>query len=141
MIYEYEDQLRAHMGCRQIRRCHNENHDYIYGATGTGLIVNNRVFIEGDKPWAYQGPANNMYQTEHDELFAAIRRGEPINDGPSMANSTMMAIMGRMAAYTGREITWEEALNSTDVLVPDPLEWDQELPIRPMAMPGVTPFI
>ena len=53
-----------------------------------------------------------MYQTEHDELFASIRSGKPINNGEYMAKSTLLAIMGRMAAYTGQEITWEMALNS-----------------------------
>ena len=82
-----------------------------------------------------------MYQTEHDELFASIRNGEPINDGPWMSSSTMMGIMGRMAAYTGKEITWEQAMNSQEKLVPDFFEPDMELPIRPMSLPGVTPFI
>ena len=81
------------------------------------------------------------YQTEHDELFASIRKGEPINDGPWMSSSTMMGIMGRMAAYTGKEITWEQAMNSQEKLVPDFFEPDMELPIRPMSLPGVTPFI
>ena len=50
----------------------------------------------------YDGPENNLYQTEHDELFASIRNGKPINNGEYMAKSTLLAIMGRMAAYTGR---------------------------------------
>ena len=53
-------------------------------------------------PWAYSGPGNKMYQAEHDELFASIRSGKPINNGEYMANSTLLAIMGRMAAYTGK---------------------------------------
>ena len=60
-----------------------------------------------------------MYQNEHDELFASIRSGKPINDGEWMAHSTLMGIMGRMAAYTGQEITWEQAMNSQEKLVPD----------------------
>ena len=59
--------------------------------------------------WIYAGPQNQMYQTEHDELFASIRNGKPINNGEYMAKSTLLAIMGRMAAYTGQEITWEMA--------------------------------
>ena len=53
-----------------------------------------------------------MYQVEHDELFAGIRTGKPLNNGEYMAKSTMLAIMGRMATYTGQEITWEQAMNS-----------------------------
>jgi hypothetical protein len=81
-----------------------------------------------------------MYQIEHNELFTSIRNDLPINDGIWMAHSTLMAIMGRMAAYTGKEITWDEALNSQEKLVPDNLTWDMDLPIRPMAMPGKTKF-
>jgi hypothetical protein len=58
-----------------------------------------------------------------------------------MAHSTLMAIMGRMAAYTGKEISWTEALNSEEQLVPDDLTWNMDLPIRPMAMPGKTKFV
>ena len=63
-----------------------------------------------------------MYQNEHNELFASIRSGKPINDGEWMAHSTLMALMGRMAAYTGQEVTWEQALNSQDKIVPDQLD-------------------
>ena len=64
-----------------------------------------------------------MYQNEHNELFAAIRAGRTINNGDYMAKSTLMAIMGRMAAYTGQEITWEMALNSREDLSPARYEW------------------
>ncbi|MGH7967884.1 MAG: gfo/Idh/MocA family oxidoreductase, partial [Limisphaerales bacterium] len=64
--------------------------------------------------------------------------GEPINDGKWMAQSTMMGLMGRMAAYTGVEVTWEQAMNSQEKLVPDQLDWNMKLEIPPMAVPGVT---
>ena len=67
-----------------------------------------------------------MYQIEHNELFASIRSGEPINDGEWMAQSTLMGIMGRMAAYTGQEITWEQAMNSQEKLVPDDTRLENE---------------
>jgi hypothetical protein len=82
-----------------------------------------------------------MYQNEHNELFASIRSGKPINDGEWMAHSTMLAIMGRLAAYTGQELTWEQAMNSQQKLVPDTLDWNMKLAIEPMAVPGMTKFI
>ena len=82
-----------------------------------------------------------MYQVEHNELFASIRKGEPINHGTWMAHSTLLAIMGRMAAYTGQVISWEDALNSKEQLVPEKIEWDMTLPVPPVAMPGQTKFI
>jgi hypothetical protein len=81
-----------------------------------------------------------MYQAEHDALFASIRHNEPINDGERLATSTMLAIMGRMAAYTGQEITWEQALNSQQELFPKELRWDMSLEVRPTPQPGVTKF-
>ncbi len=142
VVYEYKSGLRTHLGSRQIAGCYNENSDYIYGSKGTGLINGwSDVRIQGDKNWKYRGPKKDMYQVEHDELFASIRKGEPINDGDRMVTSCMMGIMGRMAAYTGKEVTWEDAMNSTDVLVPENIEWDMDLPVRPIALPGQTPLI
>ncbi|HSH96573.1 MAG TPA: hypothetical protein VK968_20665, partial [Roseimicrobium sp.] len=89
-----------------------------------------------DGTWRYPGPWNLSYQTEHDELFASIRSGTPINNAYRTAISTMAGIMGRMAAYTGQEVTWEAAMNSQEKLVPDHLEWNQPLPVAPMAVPG-----
>ena len=66
-----------------------------------------------------------MYQVEHDELFAGIRDGKPLNNGEYMAKSTMLAIMGRMATYTGQEITWEQAMNSQQDLSPSKYEWGE----------------
>ena len=89
---------------------------------------------------ATTGEENNLYQTEHDELFAAIRNGKPINNGEYMAKSTLLAIMGRMAAYTGQAITWDMALNSKEDLTPPAYDWNVKLPEPPVAMPGVTKF-
>ena len=82
-----------------------------------------------------------MYQQEHDELFASIRSGKPMNDGPWMAQSTLMGIMARMAAYTGQEVTWEAAMNSQERLVPEQLDWKVKLEIAPMAVPGFTKVV
>ena len=90
--------------------------------------------------WRYDGPPTNVYQAEHDALFASIRRGQPINNGPYMAKSTLLAIMGRMAAYTGQAITWEMALNSKEDLSPASYDWQIKLPDPPIAIPGVTRF-
>ncbi|MCI0534119.1 MAG: Gfo/Idh/MocA family oxidoreductase [Verrucomicrobiales bacterium] len=144
--YEFANGVRAFMGQRQITGCYNQNADYILGTKGTGLIsVRQRrdVEITGENPWEYDRsiPVKDMYQVEHDELFASIRSGFPINDGVRMANSTMMAIMGRMAAYTGQEITWEQAINAKEQLVPENLDFRMKLPITPMAIPGKTKLI
>ncbi|HAQ98610.1 MAG: Gfo/Idh/MocA family protein [Limisphaerales bacterium] len=142
VYYEYANGLRAYVGSRQIAGCYNENNDYIHGAKGIAEILGwSRVQIRGEESWKYGGPNNDMYQTEHNELFASIRDGNPINDGDWMSSSTMMGIMGRMAAYTGKEISWDQAMNSQEKLVPEFFEPNMNLPIRPMSIPGATPFV
>jgi len=142
VFYEFPDGVRAFMAQRQISNCYSDNSDYLMGSDGVGTIKGwNDPVITGKQSWRYNGPKADMYQVEHDELFASIRKGRPINDGVWMAHSTLMAIMGRMAAYTGKEISWTEALNSQEQLVPDNLTWDMKLPIKPMAMPGQTKFV
>ena len=142
VFYEFPDGVRAFMAQRQITGCYSDNSDYLMGADGVGTIKGwSDPVITGKESWRYRGPKSDMYQVEHDELFASIRNGRPINDGVWMAHSTLMAIMGRMAAYTGKEISWTEALNSEEKLVPDKLTWDMDLPIRPMAMPGQKEFV
>jgi len=142
VFYEYESGARAFMAQRQISNCYSDNSDYIMAADGYGTIKSwGMPVIKGKTQWRYNGKRPDMYQQEHDELFASIRAGKPINDGKWMAQSTLMAIMGRTAAYTGQEITWEMAMNSKEKLVPDNLSWDMKLPIAPMAIPGRTKFI
>lgn len=141
VFYEWADGARATMAQRQIPCPYSDNGDYIAGASGYGLIKGGRPEIHADTTWHYTGQNKNMYQVEHDELFASIRSGTPINDGERMARSTLMGIMGRMAAYTGQEITWEQMLKSEENLYPANLRWDMTLPIAPMAVPGKTPFV
>ena len=116
------------------------NGDYIIGTKGICKIGRTPV-IEGETNWRYRGKKNNMYQTEHDEFISSIRAGKPINDGTRMAHTSLMAILGRMAAYTGKRITWEQALNSQQQLVPDELDWNQKIDEPPPAVPGITRFI
>jgi predicted dehydrogenase len=138
VAYEYANGVRAFVGQRQISGCHNDNSDYLLGSTGVGLSGWGAPSIKGATTWRYSGPTRDMYQVEHDELFASIRSGNPLNDGLWMTHSTLLAIMGRMAAYTGQEISWEQALNAQEKLVPDNLDWNMKLPIAPMATPGRT---
>src|SRR4029079_3887177 len=104
------------MAQRQISNCYNDNSDYLTGATGMASIKSGNPVILGKDRWRYNGVKKDMYQVEHDELFASIRKGEPINERVWLLYSTLMAIRGRTAAYTGQEMTWEQALNSEDKL-------------------------
>jgi len=138
IVYEYPDNVRGYHNCRHWQGTAVQTKDYVLGAKGTCDVFGNK--ISGAEKWAYRGPKSDMYQTEHDELFAAIRAGKPLNNGASAARSTLLAIMGRMAAYTGEAITWEMALNSKESLGPKEYAWGAEVPHRPVPHPGVTKF-
>jgi predicted dehydrogenase len=140
--YVWDDDTRGFLAQRQISGCHNENNLYLLGSKGKGYIGRKGVSItyaDGTE-WQYKGPSPNMYQVEHNELFKSIREGKPLNNGDRMVNSTLMAIMGRMAGYTGKQVTWEMALNSEESLVPETPNWDAPAEIPTYAMPGLTPF-
>jgi myo-inositol 2-dehydrogenase / D-chiro-inositol 1-dehydrogenase len=97
--------------------------------TGSGEIKD----LSGNINFKYEGDNPNPYQVEHDRLFAAIRNGEVISNGENGAKSTLTAIMGRMATYTGQVITWEQALNAEQQLMPDELTWNDTPPTTPDA--------
>jgi len=140
--YLYPTGVRAFMANRQIVGCYNENSDYIMGTEGTCTIGRGPTpRIEGKTNWTFSGQQYDMYQKEHDLLFASIRKGQPMNDGKRMATSTMLALMGRMAAYTGQQVTWDQAMNSQEKLFPEHLDWNGSLEVKPRAQPGITKLI
>jgi myo-inositol 2-dehydrogenase/D-chiro-inositol 1-dehydrogenase len=142
VAYEYAGGIRGFLGCRSQPGCFNQNADFIIGSKATCTIGRGRgPVIEGQTSWRYEGPTCNMYQTEHDELLASIRAGKPINDGTRMAHTTLMTLMGRMAAYTGQEIAWQQALDSQQTLMPEKLDWDTKLQQPERATPGLTEFV
>src|SRR5439155_25301233 len=81
------------------------------------------------------------YVQEHTDLIEHIRAGKPINELKTVAESTMTAILGRMCAYTGKPLTWEQALNSQQETMPSSLAWDMSLSTPPVAMPGKTQLV
>jgi predicted dehydrogenase len=144
IVYEYADETKLISNCRQMAGCVGDMSCHVYGTKGLAHLGERRrgMTIKSETgEWHYTGEENNLYQTEHDELFASIRNGRPINNGEYMAKSTLLAIMGRMAAYTGQAITWEMALNSKEDLTPPAYDWDAPLPVAPVAMPGITKFV
>lgn len=141
VVYDYEKGVKGFHFCRQQDRCAGGTIEDISGTKGICSIRSGTHRITGEKPWKWSGENNNMYQAEHDVLFKAIRAGKPVNDGERMALSTMLAIMGRMAAYTGQQISYEDALNSREVLIPEKFGWDVEIPMPQVAIPGQTQFL
>lgn len=143
ITYDYPNGAKGFHMSRQQTNCENSYAVESFGTKGKALVncARNTHEIEGTNPWKYTGVQNDMYQTEHNELFAGIRSNKPINNGDSMVQSTMLAIMGRMAAYTGKKITWEDAMNSTETLGPNSYSFATTPPIEEVPRPGITPFI
>jgi predicted dehydrogenase len=141
VIFEYANGVKLFSYCRQMDKCANETSDHLFGTQGSCQVM--RHTIDGPNRWQF--PRNqrtkDMYQVEHDELFAGIRAGKKLNDGDFMAQSTLMGILGRMATYTGKKVTWEQALNSKENLMPPVLDMGASLPIPPVALPGITPLM
>jgi len=137
--YAWNDGTRGFLAQRQINGCYGENNCYLLGSKGRGELSRRGAVTDvGGEKWKYSGPTPNMYQVEHDELFRSIRAGKPINDGDRMVNSTLMGLMGRMAGYTGKEITADMALNSTEQLVPATPNWDAPVEFRKVPQPPAT---
>ncbi len=137
VVYEYPGGVRGYHHCRHWANTPTQVKDYVLGADGKCDVFGH--IITGKNKWRYRGANNNMYQTEHDELFASIRSGKPINGGGYAASTTLLAIMGRMAAYTGQVITWEAALNSKENLAPAAYAWG-DAPKVVVPKPGTTRF-
>jgi predicted dehydrogenase len=139
VFYEYPGGQRVYFTCRQQDNCSVRVDELVHGTKGRAEILRGQMMDLGsDKvAWRYRGKKPSMYQVEHDELFASIRKGEPINNGDYMCNSTMIGLLGRMAAYTGQTVTWEQCAGSTERLGPSEYAWG-DVPEEVVAIPGKT---
>jgi len=142
----YEDGTVCFSQCRHQLGCWGEVSQYAIGTKGKSNFERNE--ITGENAWRFQRRKKDAYQQEHDDLFAAIRNDTPYNEAENGAKSSLTAILGRMATYTGKEVSWEQALNSKLDTMPKVLAWDAEPPTKPgpdgmyqLPVPGKTPVI
>lgn len=141
IVYTWPNGVKAFARCRHWPNCENEVEDYIIGTKGRVNVMSHKIEDHaGNLLWKYDGPDGDMYQIEHNELFASIRSGQPINNGDYMCKSTMLAIAGRMAGYTGQRLTWDAVMNSKEDLSPRAYEWSDN-PVPTVAIPGKTKFV
>ncbi len=140
--YEYENGAKGFHFSRQQKDCSNSYGVEMMGNKGQCVVdcIRGRHTIKGAEDWRFRGDSNDMYQQEHDELFASIRNDKPMNDGEWMAQSTMLGIMARMVAYTGQTITYDEAINSEEKLGPTHIDANTVFADPPVAQPGITKF-
>jgi myo-inositol 2-dehydrogenase / D-chiro-inositol 1-dehydrogenase len=139
--YEYADGTRMMSMCRQIRGCEGNVSEALQGTAGRCTTADNaKYIIEGKKPWTFEKKQDNRpYVQEHADLIASIRAGKPYNELKDVAESTLTAIMGRMSTYTGKAVTWEQALNSQETWAPATMAMGP-VPMPPVPVPGSTPL-
>ena len=145
-VFEYDSGVRLFAYCRDQPNCYGQYRVSFLGTKGRASIPQ-RCFIEGESPWKYKGSIENMYDLEHVALFDAIRKNKTVKNGNYMATSSALAILAREVSYTGKQITWEELMNSKATFVLPKYDWDAAPPISadangnyPSAMPGMTLF-
>jgi myo-inositol 2-dehydrogenase / D-chiro-inositol 1-dehydrogenase len=147
--FTYADGSVMNSQCRHIPGCMERVSESATGTKGKADSNGTIYDLKGNILWKHRDQDDpNPYQVEHDELFASIEKGAVINDLENGAKSTMTAIMGRMATYSGLELTWDQALNSTVIINPEISSWESTPPLKPdvngfyaIAVPGVTRVI
>jgi myo-inositol 2-dehydrogenase / D-chiro-inositol 1-dehydrogenase len=145
--FTYEDGSTMLSECRHMEGCWNQVAEFATGTKGRSNISAGKI-ATADGEWKYEGERADPYQLEHDHLFAAIREGKPYNEMEYGAHSTMTAIMGRMATYSGKMIEWDKAINSKIDLSPQTYDFAAAPPVVPDAkgnypvpVPGVTQVV
>jgi predicted dehydrogenase len=139
--YTYPNDIHMYSSCRHIPQCQNNVSEHLAGTKGMcnagAYSINGKRVVgrEADRR------ATDPYVQEHTDLIECIRSDKPINELKTVAESTLTAIMGRMSAYTGEPVTWEQALNSKLDTFPEHLSWDMSLQVPPVPHPGQTKLV
>ncbi len=121
--FEYENGIHVHSMCRQINDCENNVSEFLQGSKGFSNARNSIMDLDGNVLWEYKYPVDadgkptnypkiSPYVQEHIDLVTAIRTNKPYVEAENTAVSTMAAIMGRISAYTGKKVTWDEVMSS-----------------------------
>jgi len=144
--YDYENGTKLFSFCRHQKNCWMNISRHVLGTRGTmGSERDGTVLrVDNGDPITFGSDGQDTHQTEHDHLFAALLAGQPYNEGDYGVASTFTAIMGRMATHSGKEVTWDDVVNSQLDLSPDGYTWDstpQPKPANdgnyPCPIPGV----
>jgi myo-inositol 2-dehydrogenase/D-chiro-inositol 1-dehydrogenase len=126
--YIYDNGMHTHCAARQISGCSNLTKQFFAGTDGFADARGTLYNLEGEEIWKYPKPeegssddtweVTDPYVQEHINLVTGIRTGNAVNDAEAQVNSTLITIMGRMSAYSGKDVTWDEVMNSDLYLGP-----------------------
>ena len=154
VVYEFADGLCIYGQCRNTADCYNSNKDVYHGTKGR---CHYRMFgapqitdLRGNIVWQADEETvkQSAFEQEHIDLLHSIRTGEPLHQGKIMADSVMACVLGQLAVYTGKRLTWQEVMDSNFAYLPhDEITWDTEPPVKPgpdglypIPLPGKTPL-
>jgi len=143
--FVYANGVRMFSQCRHMANCFNSVSEFAHGTKG---VADCSGRIDGENSWRYTGPNPNGHQQEQIDLVAALRAGKRYNEGYYGANSSMTAVLGRMATYSGKVVKWDEAVEKGKSEFPKELRWDAPATVSknaegdyPIPMPGeYSPF-
>jgi hypothetical protein len=135
---EYPNGARVTSMCRHTPKSTTRIGERVVGTRG---VSNCAGSIKGPRPFEYAGANPNPMVQEHTDLIASIRRGEPLNEGEQVALSTLTAIGGRMAAYTGREISWKWLLEASTLDIFPKTCAPGPGVFTAVPVPGITPLV
>ncbi|MFP4060853.1 MAG: Gfo/Idh/MocA family protein [Bacteroidota bacterium] len=145
--FVYDDEVHMHSMCRQINGCSNNVSEYIRGTEGYTNCRNTIFDLDGNVTWEYAYPVDedgqlmknvkiSPYDQEHIDMVTAIRTDQSFNEAEDTAKSTLTGIMGRISAYTGKEVTWDEMMNSDLKLGPEEIKFGDVRMEFPVPVPG-----
>lgn len=132
--FEMPNGVHVHSMCRQINGCVNNVSEFIVGTNGSTNCRNEIYKPDGSIAWKFEGEQKSAYDQEHVDLVTAIRTGQPVNETEGVTASTVVGIMGRISAYTGKEVTWDEVMASEMRLGPTeyqlgPMDLTAKIPV------------
>ncbi len=136
-VFEFANGVKLFADTRQWEACDRYYTNSVIGTTGVVDLLGNS---NTNRNTVRREGKSDMYQSEHDALYGALRAGQPINNGEYMAKSTLAGLMARQSAYAGRDITWDQIWNSTENLSPPTDTWDAAVVERPVPTPGQYQF-
>lgn len=145
--YTYPGDRLVSFMCRQIPGSSGDVSNHIYGSKGSATIYGGNKGASlydqnGKEVWTMPGDIGAAYQQEHKALVDSIRAGQPIVEFRQTAESSLTAVLGRMAAYTGKKVTWDFATTESVLgLFPQDLDWEGSRPEPSFAVPGKTKLI
>ncbi len=134
--FEYPNGVHVHSMCRHWNNLPSNVSEAFVGTKGKSSGSNGLYDHAGKQLWKPEGGGKNPYVQEHTDLIASIRKGEPLNEAHQVAESTLVAIMGREAAYTGQIVEWDKFLASDLKMMPDKLDMNTPMPEPKVATPG-----